>query len=195
MQPLSPHQVSELIRRRRSVYPKMYTDKPVPEEVILEVLENANWAPNHKLTEPWRFRVFQGAALQRLGDFLGSRYKAQTSPEAFSEMQFEKISGNPKRAAVVIAVCMQRDPQEKVREWEEVAAVACAVQNMWLTCTPYGIGSYWSTPSYILSADDWLGLGPGERCLGLFYMGYYDENTPLPAKRNPVEEKTIWVNE
>ncbi len=195
MEPFSPSHITELIRRRRSVYPKMYIQKPIPEELILEVLENANWAPNHKLTQPWRFQVFRGTALERLGNFMGERYKEQTPPEAFSEMQYLKISGNPKRAAVVIAVCMQRDHEERVREWEEIAAVACAVQNMWLTCTAHGIGSYWSTPSVILAADELLDLEVGERCLGLFYMGYYDENAPLPAKRNPVEEKTVWVNE
>ncbi len=194
MEPITPGNTSALIRKRRAVYPKMYNDRPIPEAIIREVLENANWAPTHKLTEPWRFQVFRGAALQRLGEFLAGRYREKTSAEQFSEMAYQKMLNNPQRAGAVVAICMQRDPEGRVPEWEEIAAVACAVQNMWLTCTAYGIGSYWSTPSAILSADEWLGLRSGERCLGLFYMGYFDP-VELPAKRTPVENKTIWINE
>ncbi|HRJ16135.1 MAG TPA: nitroreductase family protein, partial [Saprospiraceae bacterium] len=57
--------ITDIIRRRRSVYPKMYADRPLSEDIIREVLENANWAPTHRLTEPWRFRVFRGDALRR----------------------------------------------------------------------------------------------------------------------------------
>lgn len=195
MDSLSPAAVSDLIRRRRAIFPKMYLqDRPIPEDIIREVLENANWAPTHKLTQPWRFRVLQGAALQRLGEFLAGRYQEKTPPDQFSEMTYNKLLTNPQRAAAVIVLIMQRDPAESLPEWEEIAAVACAVQNMWLTCTAYGIGSYWSTPSAITTADEWLGLEPGQRCLGLFYMGWYDP-VDLPGKRAPVEDKTIWINE
>ena len=60
---MTPADVSALIRRRRSVFPKMYNDLPIADELIAEVLENANWAPTHRLTEPWRFMVFRGEAL------------------------------------------------------------------------------------------------------------------------------------
>ncbi|HRD81861.1 MAG: nitroreductase [Saprospiraceae bacterium] len=186
--------ITDIIRRRRSVYPKMYADRPLSEDIIREVLENANWAPTHRLTEPWRFRVFRGDALRRLGEFLSGQYRAGTSEAEFSDLKYKKMLDAPQRSGAVIAVCMQRDPENRVREWEEIAAVACAVQNMWLTCTSYGIGSYWSTPGYILQADEWLGLQPGERCLGLFYMGWYDE-VELPAKRGSIEDKTLWINE
>lgn len=148
-------------------------------------------APPHR---PWRFRVFRGDALRRLGEFLSGQYRAGTSEAEFSDLKYKKMLDAPQRSGAVIAVCMQRDPENRVREWEEIAAVACAVQNMWLTCTSYGIGSYWSTPGYILQADEWLGLQPGERCLGLFYMGWYDE-VELPAKRGSIEDKTLWINE
>lgn len=186
--------VTAVIRRRRSVYPKMYNDQPIAEELIREILENANWAPTHRNTEPWRFRVFRGEALHRLGEFLAGQYKAHTPEEQFSDMKFKKMSDSPKRSGAVIAICMQRDPENRVREWEEIAAVSCAVQNMWLTCTAHGIGSYWSTPGYILEADEWLGLLPGERCLGLFYMGWYDD-VELPAKRGNLDDKVLWINE
>ncbi len=190
--PITPEQASELIRRRRAIFPNTYKDKPIPEAIIREVLENANWAPTHRLTEPWRFKVFRGAARQQLSDYLAGWYKENTPAAQFSEKKYEKTKQKPLRSACVIAICMQRDPMERIPEWEEVAAVAAAVQNMWLSCTAYQIGCYWSSPRPMLEADEFLGLGEGERCLGLLYMGYYDM-PPLPGKRGPIEEKVEWL--
>ncbi|HMP14681.1 MAG TPA: nitroreductase [Saprospiraceae bacterium] len=189
---LTPVQISDLMRKRRAIFPKMYNDRSISKEIIEVVLENANWAPTHRLTEPWRFKVFVEDARARLGQYLADYYKDNTPAERFSEETYLKNQENPMRAACAIAICMQRDPQERVPEWEEVAAVACAVQNMWLTCTAYGIGSYWSTPTAALEADTFLGLQPGERCLGLFYMGYHDM-PELPGKRTPIADKTTWM--
>ncbi len=190
---ITPAQVSELIRKRRSVFPSTYNALPISRQIIEEILENANWAPTHKLTEPWRFKVFTGEGLRRLSEYLSEEYKRITPRDKFSEIKYNKLKANPLKAACIIAICMKRDEQERVPEWEELAAVACAVQNMYLTCTAHGIGSYWSTPSVALNADKFLELGKGERCLGLFYMG--NHNLPdIAGKRGPVSEKTRWVN-
>lgn len=194
MSTFDPNTINELIRQRRAIFPKTYNDRPIPREILEEILENANHAPTHRLTEPWRFRVFRGEARQRVSDYLGAYYRQHTPPEQFSEMKYKKTVENPLRSSAVIAICLQRDPEERVPEWEELAAVAMAVQNMWLTCTAYGIGSYWSSPRSILEADEFLQLGAGERCLGLFYMGYHD--MPLTERvRRPIAEKVIWEKE
>lgn len=187
----TPEQLNRLIRSRRAIFPKNYNDRPIPEETILEILENANWAPTHRLTEPWRFKVFRGAALESLSLYLSEWYRANTLVESFSEKKFQKTKESPLRSSCVIAICMQRDPRESLPEWEEIAAVACAVQNMWLTCTAYGIGCYWSTPQSILEAREFLRLGEGERCLGLFYLGNHDM-PEVPGKRNPISSKVEW---
>lgn len=186
------HPISALIRRRRAIFPNSYNERPIPEALIREILENANWAPTHKMTEPWRFKVLQGAARATLGDYLAEFYRVHTAPESFSEIKYSKTKNNPLRASAVIAIVMQRDPEERLPEWEEVAAVAAAVQNMWLTCAAHDIGAYWSSPAGILQADNFLGLSPGQRCLGLFYMGYHDLGE-LPGKRNPIDEKVEWL--
>ena len=170
----------------------MYTDQPVDEAIIHELLENANWAPTHRLTEPWRFRVFRAEARRQISDYLADYYQAQTPAADYSAVKHEKIRKNPLRADTIIAICMQRDPEERVPEWEEIAAVACAVQNMWLTCTAYGLGCYWSTPSAMFAADALLQLSPGERCLGLFYVGHH-QAPEVAGKRGAVAAKTIWV--
>jgi nitroreductase len=191
---ISPEQANFLIRKRRSIFPETYIDQPIPENIIREILENANWAPTHKLTEPWRFKIFRGDALLRLSDYLAQWYKANTPAEQFSEIKYLKTQQKPLRSSCVIAICMQRDPKERIPEWEEIASVACAVQNMWLTCSANDIGCYWSSPKSIIEAGQFLHLKPGERCLGLFYMGYH--NLPdIAGKRKDIAEKVEWVDE
>ncbi len=186
------NQVNELIRNRRSVFPKVYNNQPIPRKIIEQILENANWAPTHRFTEPWRFKVFRGNALERLSNFLAEAYKETVGEEQFSEMKYKKTKQKPLLCDTVIAICMQRDPDERVPEWEEIAATACAVQNMWLSCTAYNIGCYWSSPKTIDISGDFLGLKQGERCLGFFYMGYYDP-IDLPSKRQDIADKVEWI--
>jgi nitroreductase len=191
---VTPAQVSELIRKRRAIFPASYNNKPVSREIVNEILENANWAPTHRLTEPWRFKVLTGKALEHLSEYLGDFYKKNTPAEKFTEAKYKKTKENPLKACVVIAICMKRDAEERVPEWEEIASVACAVQNMWLTCTAHNLGCYWSTPEAALQANEFLGLKEGERCLGLFYVGHHDM-PEVPGKRAPIEEKVEWLSE
>jgi len=88
---------------------------------------------------------------------------------------------------------MQRDPLESIPEWEEIAATAMAVQNMWLCCTEQGIGCYWSSPGLIQYMDEFLPMEEGEKCLGFFYMGYYEGELP-ERTRKPISEKVVWLD-
>lgn len=186
-------EISELIKKRRSIFPPMYNDVEISKETIEQVLENANFAPTHKLTEPWRFKILRGSARGRLAAFLVEDYKAHTPIEQQTEKKLRKMADNPLLSNCVIVICMKRH-QDTVPEWEEIAAVAMAVQNMWLTCTSLGIGSYWSTPAAIERLDEPLGLAHDERCLGLFYMGYSDVVLP-ERKRNPIADKVEWIED
>lgn len=189
---LSIEQVNELIRNRRSIFPNTYIDKPISREILEDILENANWAPTHKLTEPWRFKVFTGNSRNRLSEYLSAWYKENTPAEKYSEKKYEKTKKKPLQSACVIAICMQRDPEGRIPEWEEIASVSCAVQNMWLSCSAYGIGCYWSSPKSILEANEFLNLAKGERCLGLLYMGYH-ELPHILGKRQPIKDKIEWL--
>lgn len=95
------------------------------------------------------------------------------------------------KSSCVIAINMKLH-HDKLPEWEELAAVACSVQNMWLTATALNVGAYWSTPGTIKHLNDFLGLAPDEKCIGLFYMGYHADE-PREANRTPIEEKISWV--
>ncbi|WP_350292713.1 nitroreductase [uncultured Croceitalea sp.] len=181
--------IFDLIKKRRSVFPVQYNSEPITKETIEKLLEAANWAPNHKKTEPWRFKVLLGDSKARLGEFLSSKYQeVDAKPK---QIKIKKLQENPKKAGAIIAICMQRDPNVSLPEWEEIAATAMAVQNMWLAATELGIGSYWSSPGLIKYIDEFFDLNNGEKCLGFFYLGYSDEEI-TQGVREPIADKVEW---
>ncbi len=184
--------LTKIIRGRRSMFPPMYSDAKIAEEDIELILENANWAPNHKLTEPWRFHVMTGDKLQQMSVWAGEWYKKNVTGDKYSPVKHKKIMSNPLKSSHVIAICMRPAPDSGLPEWEEVAALSMAVQNMWLTAASLGIGSYWSSPGYIRDAGELLDLSEGERCLGWFYMGMPQPGASPQSKRTPIGEKVTW---
>ncbi|MGB5941701.1 MAG: nitroreductase [Leeuwenhoekiella sp.] len=184
--------ILETIAARRSVFPEQFTKEPIPKEKIELLLQAANWAPTHRKTEPWRFKVCQGEAIGNLADFLAEKYKETTPPKKFSEFKMKKTKAKPRMAAAVIAICMQRDPRESLPEWEEIAAMAMAVQNLWLAATALGLGGYWSSPATISEMGDFFNLAEGENCYGFFYLGNY-EGELFEGTRGNWEEKVEWI--
>jgi nitroreductase len=192
---ITPEQTNELIRKRRSIFPKMYIGKPISKEILGEILENANWAPTHRFTEPWRFVVFQSEeALKGLGNFLAKAYQKNTPEERFSEAKYKKTLNKPNQCGAVLAICMNRDEAERVPEVEEICAVSCAVQNILLSASAYNIGAYWSSPGIVFSDEmkDYLHLEAKDKCLGLVYMGYH-KMPELAGKRTPIADKVKWL--
>ena len=183
---------SEVIRTRRAVFPAQYNGEEVSEEEIRTILDAAHFAPTHKRTEPWRFKVlFSEESRKGLSEFLATTYK--NTATKFSELKFRKISEKPLQSVCVIAICMQRDPTASVPEWEEIAATAMAVQNMWLTAHELKIGAYWSSPALKDHLQEHIHIPEGEKCLGFFYMGKYDVALPEPFRNGSIEEKTTWI--
>lgn len=191
---ITPAIINSYIRSRNTTTPDFFSGKPVPRAVIEELLENATWAPSHKLTQPWRFKVFRKAALERLGNYLAEAYKKEIPPESFSEVKYRKTREKSLRSGCVIIIIMKRSEEGKIPEWEEIAAMGAAIENIWLSLAAYGLGGYWSTPAGIINAREFLGLQPDERCLGLFYLGY-SSHAATSRKRHPVVDKAEWVEE
>lgn len=184
--------LNHLIQTRRSVFPKMYNTKTIPRDIVEQILENAKWAPTHKLTEPWRFKVFREKGLEKLSDELVKIYDQIVPKEKQTDRKRTKIKTNPLKSDTVIAICMQRDLEERIPEWEEIASVACAVQNMLLTAEAYEVGAYWSSPKMIYHLQNFLKLKEGEICLGFMYMGYFDPQE-FSVSRAPISEKVEWI--
>lgn len=189
-------EITDLIKNRRTIYPEQFSDRKVHKEQLELILNNAQWAPTHGNTQPWRFKVFTEESRQVLSDFLAETYLKLTPPEAQNDLKLAKMMQRPMQASAVIAVCMERQPTEKILEIEEIEAVACAIQNMHLTCTAYGLGGFWATPKLIYSQEmnQFLKIGEKDKCLGLFYIGYPMIEWPT-AHRKPLEYTTEWIND
>ena len=188
--------LDEIIRNRRTIKPPMMSDAPVSEEDLQAILENANWAPTHGLTQPWRFRVVRGEARAELADAFAHLYETSIPVEEQKEGKADKLRKMARLAPVVILVSMERQKIEKIRELEEIEAVACAVQNMHLTAASRGLGAFWSTPPFLYKPEmnAYLGLGEKDRCLGIFYVGHPSEETTWPTgRRQPVASRVEYV--
>ena len=190
----SSEAINHIITTRRTIKPKMMADRDIPLDILQRMLENANWAPTHGMTEPWRFSVFMGAAREKLASFLAETYKAITPVEIFKPNKYEGMRENAMLAPAVIAIGMKRQPSKKISELDEIQAVACAVQNMHLTATAHGLGGFWSTNIAAVSSEmaAYIGLDKEDRALGLFYVGYPKVDWPT-GTRQPIEDKVRWV--
>jgi len=91
---------------------------------------------------------------------------------------------------------MKRTTVKNIPEVEDVAAVACAVQNMYLSLTAYKLGGYWTTGgiTYYEKAKPFFGLDGNDRLMGFFYIGHIAIPSPS-AKRSPLDQKVSWVSE
>jgi nitroreductase len=185
--------INEIIKNRRATPPRFLAKKELDKEIVLQLLENANWAPNHKKTEPWRFKIYTGEAKQKLAvevfSLLNNKIKEGA---AINPQKVEKLKNNLERVPVVILIVLQRDEAHRIPEWEEIAAVSMAVQNMWLTATELGLGAFWATPQFLSLLGDILKIETGQKALGFFYIGHMALDYPSPG-RGSVEEKVEWM--
>lgn len=187
-------EITEVIRNRRSIAPEKFSARKVHREQIEVMLNNAIWAPTHGMTQPWRFRIYIGEGMEALRRFIPGLYQKVTPEEKFSQAKFDRMLLRLQRASAVVAICMHRDPSGKIDEVEEIEAVACATQNLLLTATAYGLGTFWSTPNILNHPDSsrFMELNEGGRCLGLVYIGYPEGEWPEQHRR-PLEYATTWI--
>ncbi|TRX61346.1 nitroreductase [Fulvivirga sp. M361] len=183
----------QVIRERRSIYTNMFSTELVDDTIIEKMLYNANWAPTHKLTEPWRFVIFKGQGLQDLAKFQADLYKKHAEKNGnFNQDKYDKLKTKPLECSHIIAIGMKRN--EIVPEVEEVCAVASAVQNMWLTASAHKIGCYWSTGgvAFYDDAKPFFNLGENDKLLGFLFIGKPKSEKWPQGRRKPIEDKVIW---
>lgn len=184
--------LNDIIKSRRATPPKFLVNKEVPKSVIQQLLENANWAPTHKNTEPWRFKVFAGKSKQKLAaDAYSLLIQKIELGQSINSQKVEKFKESLEKVPVAIAIIFERDAAERIPEWEEIAAVAMAVQNMWLTATDMGLGAFWSTPEFLPQLNDIIGIKSGQKLLGFFYAGLISMEFPGPG-RGDIDAKVEW---
>jgi nitroreductase len=190
------NQLNEIIKSRRSIFPKDYTGEKVDDSIVKQMLENANWAPTHKFTEPWRFIVYTDEGRQKLADLQAAVYKKKTEADGtYKEERYQNLLIKPFESSHIILVYMKRDEKKSIPEIEEIGAAFCAIQNMYLTATVYGVGGYLSTGgiTFFEESNAAFGLAPEDKILGFFHIGI-PRNTNQVSRRNPVDGKVTWVS-
>ncbi len=191
---LAPEYFNRLVMERRSVFPAQFdTTKRVPDDIIRQIILNATWAPNHGQAEPWFFKIFTGNGLQTLADIQSGLYREEAG-DLFNKGKFLKLREQPLLASHIISIGMKRTTGKQIPEIEDIEAVACAVQNIYLSVAAYGLGGYWTTGgiTYLDKAKFHFGLSATDKLLGFFYIGQIAIPSP-GGKRKPMEEKVEWV--
>jgi nitroreductase len=166
--------VEEAIRTRRTH--KIYRPEPVPREQLDALFDLARWAPNHHLTNPWRFRVLGSRVLDRL---------KQADPAGARKLD---------RAPTLVA-CSVTQGEDAEQNEEDICAGACAVYAVMLAAHGRGIATYWRTPSVLRSAAGRaaMGIPDGEHVLGLLHLGYADREWQ-PPDREPAARFVTYLD-
>lgn len=181
--------LKDVLKSRRSI--RQFTDQPLHENLLRNILSYAPWVPNHHVSEPWRFVVVTGHSLQELAQlrFEAVREKRRGQPEA--DARAEKARQEFLQAQAVIAVAQQLDP-DPVRREEDYASVAMACYNIILAAWDQGVGCFWNTGPIVTSdtVRTWLSLADDEKPVAFLRMGY-PAATPI-QRRSPVDERITW---
>jgi nitroreductase len=168
-------QVEEAIRTRRTH--KAYTPAPLDRETLDELFELARWAPNHNLTNPWRFRVVGPEALERL--------KRAAGPESAPKLE--------RAPTLVVATAIQLG-DDPIRDDEDLNAAAAATYILLLAAHARGLAGYWRTPEVLRTPEGRaaVDIPPDEKLLGLVYLGHPCQDKP-PPPRAPSDEYVTYL--
>jgi nitroreductase len=181
------------ISQRTSV--RRFRPDPVPRDIIERLLDCAVRAPNHKLTEPWRFSVLTGSARDRFAEIRArhrvKRYDDPAGPEA--QAAADKIRRESRATPAYVIVMAAINADEITRE-EDYAATMMAIANLMIAAESLGLGTYLKTggmmqdPSLLELAD----VPDKFRVVGMVSLGYPAEQEP-PRRRKPAAELTRWL--
>ena len=174
--------MAQLVRERRTI--REFNSKPVSQKLLVELLNDAVWAPNHGNREPWRFILFQGEGRKKFADAVINTF-TQDEKEKWGEARYEYYMNIPAHLVVV----MKEDPRAK--QWEEdFSATSAMIQNFLLVAWERDLGVVWKTNAY--NSDPRfhkvIGINPGEKIVGTLHIGYFDK-TPKGKPRTKVEDK------
>jgi nitroreductase len=180
-------ELAEVIRTRRSV--SVFTDQPVDPVLVLELLETAVWAPNHHVTEPWRFAFLSGDAVARYAEIRRDMaldvcaLEDEGARRQVGDGTYKKFICVPAYLAIII----KDDPDPETQE-EDYAAASCLTQNFLLLAWERGLGTLWKTFKNDRRLRELLDLADDERVVGWIHLGYPSGAT-APTRRTPASER------
>lgn len=177
--------VYEAIRARRDV--ETFGEACPPREAIARIIEAATWAPSHRRTEPWRFTVLAGDARAEMGEAV-ARWLAESGEGPEGQQNAARV--RLLRAPVVLVLSQVGSPDDPVRDEEDYAACACALQNLLLAAEAEGLAAHTSTGVMVqyAGAKQHLGIEPHDRIVAYVYLGYTpaDATPKQGVRREPV---------
>lgn len=184
--------IANIIKFRRNIKPGLMNGQKIPNGHVAALLELADWAPTHAFTEPWRFVVYEDP--QAFCAQHAELYKQQSTPETFNPASYNNFAQMGNKASHVIVAYMHRSELSKLPVMEEIAATACAMQNLLLGAAALNIGVHWATGGAALKPvmKEFLGAGEHDQVMGILYLGYADEH-PEGVRKVPLEEKVKWI--
>ncbi|MBL7696857.1 MAG: nitroreductase [Chitinophagaceae bacterium] len=187
--------ITQAIRTRRTIKPEKMNGRIIPEDIIVDLLSQADWAPTHGRTEPWRFVVIAPGRVKEFATRHAGLYKQHTDPTSFTPEKFNKLVMLGENTSHIIMAWMKRVPNHKVPAIEEIAATSAAIQNILLTATAHGIASFWSTGglTHHPAMKEEFKLGEEDIILGFIYLGYSDEPFKEGSRMIPLSEKIEWI--
>jgi nitroreductase len=169
-----------------------------PREVIEQLIAAANTAPNHHLTQPWRFSVIAGEARNELGAVMEASLRERMAGQDPVRVEGQALGERTKllRTPVVIIAAVKRDPESRIPPFEDLAATAAAVQNLLLAAHGLGLGVYWRSGHSVHdpAVKTYLGLEPHDEIIAFLYLGYPDPAAApraVPRRTGP-EDKARW---
>ena len=168
--------LSDVVRERRTT--KVFGPEPLDRATIAGLLDLARWAPNHHLTNPWRFYVLGPGALERL--------KAAAGAEGAAKLD---------RAPTLIAVGAAHCGDDPVQDEEDLLAAGCAAFLVLLGAQERGLASYWRTPAVLRTAEGRAALAVPDdvHLIGLLHLGPRRQDQPAP-ERAPLDDVVSWLD-
>ncbi|WDF04509.1 nitroreductase family protein [Shouchella hunanensis] len=182
--------IDSIIKGRRSI--KKFKSDAVSIDEIISLLEVAKWAPNHKLTEPWRFILFADEGKEA---FINAYKKSQLGADQTLPEKAKKKAAYFNQIPLHLVVVMPEHPRQKTWD-EDYGAVSAMIQNFQLAAWARGIGMIWRTNDWIYDPifREAIGVESGEKIIGTLMIGYADF-VPEAKERTSIKDKlTIVTN-
>ncbi|WLR41772.1 nitroreductase [Bacillus carboniphilus] len=184
-------QLANIIKERRTV--RDFTSQPIDMDSLINLLDQAAWAPNHGHREPWQFKLFVEGAKQTLLNEIVKSYQRIGITKEYTEEQlikYKKVMDDFfLNTPAHLLIYMKKQDTQKVWE-EDFLATAAFIQNFQLLAWEQGLGMVWKTNPYIYDPEfcDSIGLAEDEKIVGVLHIGY-PKKVPKAKERTPIREK------
>lgn len=167
-----------LFRETQTV--REFADKPLPRELVMGILEDAIWAPNHRFREPWRFIYAEGEGKKKLAATIDAH-------------QHERLVNTMNEAPLCLIVTAKTNKDKKVAS-DDFAAVCCLIQNIQLLGWAHGVGMAWDLADYSgwTKFQERVGIQENERIAGILTLGFFEQNPAKPAPIDIRDKVEVW---